>query len=146
MGIRAALVAPDRPRGGCTVARRSCSALVAYCSWLVTPRSIQTACCGVVFVPRLISRWLAVANDGPRMPSSLSTFHLPVAPATKAARTIGEAFSPRGMIGPLHGSDARTDKTRPVQYIASDRGRPQVSSLNFVNLSGKRRFRVVKGD
>src|SRR5207245_1642654 len=82
---------------------RSCSALVAYRSWPVTPRRIQTACGGVVLEPRLTSRWLAVAKLGPRMASSLSIFQFPVAPATKAACTIPAGFALRSRMGPLRG-------------------------------------------
>src|SRR2546425_11658703 len=118
--MRAALVASARSRGGCTAAIRSCSALVAYRSWLVTPWSIQTACCGIVIEPTLTSRRLAVAKDGPRILSNLSIFHLPVAPARKAARTIQEAFVPRAMIGPPCGLNLPADRRRCVHYIVFD--------------------------
>src|SRR2546425_1545096 len=111
--MRAALVASARSRGGCTAAIRSCSALVAYRSWLVTPWSIQTACCGIVFEPTLTSRRLAVAKDGPRILSSLSIF-----PSPRRACEEGRSYHPGSLCSTCDDwTTLRTELARGPQTV-----------------------------
>src|SRR5712691_9226196 len=121
MGMRAALVAFARSRGVCTAASRSCSALVVYRSWPVTPRSIQPKCGGFAGTSKKTCTRLAEGRDGPRTAPILTIFHFPRSLPTNATGTVPEGYVPRFEPRPVGRDSLRTHWKEGRRYITLDR-------------------------
>src|SRR5262245_52283264 len=85
IGIRAALVEPGRPRGGCTDSRAACSVLFTYRTWPVQPRSVHLEPLAAwLWSPSSMVSASAAGSPSPTTVRVVSILHEPAAPAQNA--------------------------------------------------------------